>query len=539
MDRDPRQKEAYETFLREGTGQWTYLYRSWGKISDFSGAQFSALLTKARAAKASGSSSWDLPIGSGGPGFSQSYSGGRARTTYHRIGTEDVEPLVHYRDFHGVRPRELELSEEFRLLFNLWEDRKTRTFHYFDDAGNAVKAAEVTDNSVRVLTGLVRRYQSARQMHLALFTDSTLWSASLPSDQEDWDHSDGQMSISYYRDSSPGSGTFSRLLGTKVLAPPARKEAGIWPYEPKQQYENFIIGTDDLGRDVTHTSDPDQLANYFGKNPDSPHYLTPVYFRREVLNKYYANPDLYSVEDGYIRCAGLWGLRLDNDLQEHVVVFLGDLGRDIPYSEAHYWQSFNIAPQDKVSETLFRRAFLGEFADPKSVDLRFARLYHQTNEAWQAKYSWPLFKELHKDDAHVLAKLHIPVQDVQAEFDEQVGYLAKLLVDSLNEEAITQTIGKGPKGEKGLGKLERLLGEEGVDDLASLIRPLANVQGLRSRSSAHRKGADFDLTVAIGELDRQQGFEKLLTEAVQTLEALRQHAGDQTDEEAPTDDEVT
>ena len=205
-------------------------------------------------------------------------------------------------------------------------------------------------------------------------------------------------------------------------------------------------------------------------------------------------------------------------------MFLGDLGRDIPYSEAQYWRSFNIPPQNRVSETLVKRAFLAEFADPKSIHLRFARIYAQTNRAWEAKYGWPLFKPLHRDDAHVLAKLHVPVQDVQSEFDEQVGYLAKLLVDSLNEGAITNAIGKGEKGEKGIGKLERFLANEGVHDPASLLRPFANVQGLRSRGAAHRKAADFDLTVALGELDRPQGFEKLLTEAAQTLEALRQHA---------------
>jgi len=252
--------------------------------------------------------------------------------------------------------------------------------------------------------------------------------------------------------------------------------------------------------------------------------LTPVFFRRDVLNKYYANPDLYSVEDGYIRCAGLWGLRLDNDLQEHVMVFLGDLGRDIPLSEAQYWRSFNIAPQERVSETLIKRAFRGEFADPQSVDLRFARAYERTNRAWEAKYGWPLFKPLHTADEHVLAKLHIPLLDTQAEFDEQVGYLAKLLVDSLNVEAITPPMRNAAKSDGGLARLQRFLAEQGLTDPATTLRPFARIQGLRSRGAAHRKGSDYDLTVAIGELDRRQGFAKMLSEAVQTLELLRNHA---------------
>ena len=134
------------------------------------------------------------------------------------------------------------------------------------------------------------------------------------------------------------------------------------------------------------------------------------------------------------------------------MVFLGDLGRDLPLSEARYWRSFNIAPQDKVSDTLIRRAFLGQLTDPQSVDLRFARAYATTNSAWETKYGWPLFLELHEGDEHVLAKLHIPLQDTQAEFDEQIGYLAKLLVDSLNEAKFAESLPKGPEGRKGSGE---------------------------------------------------------------------------------------
>jgi hypothetical protein len=252
--------------------------------------------------------------------------------------------------------------------------------------------------------------------------------------------------------------------------------------------------------------------------------LTPVFFRREVLNKYYADPDRYSVEDGYIRCAGLWGLRLDNDVPDHVVVFLGDLGRDIPLSEARYWRSFNLTPQEQLSETLIKRAFLGQFADPVSVDLRFARVYAETKTVWEKAYGWPLFSDLHDDDAHILAKLHVPAGDSQSEFDEQVLYLAKLLVDYLNEDAITKSLQAPVKGEKGLAKLERFLAERGATDAAALVRPFASIQGLRSRGSAHRKGSDFDLSVAIGELSRTEGLRKLMSEAVNGLESLKSHA---------------
>lgn len=516
---DAAQKDKYEEFLRAGSGQWVTLYGSWGELGSFSGLRWSALLPKSSPPPTD--PSWELLAGPGEPGFAQYHRSGGRRTVYERVPSKPVEPLVHLRDFHGLRAGHPELSEQFRLLFNLWADWRTGDYFYFDKAGNQVKAAEVRPESVRVLTSLVRRYQAARQLCLALYIDSTLLSHALPEDDYEWRRRDEAYALDYYR----GKGMdkpYSRLFGKKLLPPPARKECGLWPFEPPRRFEQFVIAVDDLGREQLHTSEPETLANYFGKNPDSPHYLTPVFFRRAVLDKYYADADKYSVVDGMVGCAGLWGLRLDNDVPDHVMVFLGDLGRDIPYEEAQYWRSFNIPPPEKgVSETLFRRAFLGQFADAQSFDLRFARLYERTSRAWEAKFGWPLFLPLHDDDRHVLAKLHIPAGDGPAEFDEQILYLAKLTVDSLNEKELKAVVGPGPKGEKGLGKLERFLAGEGVDHPDEVVRPLAHIQGLRSRSSAHRKGADFDITVAIGDSGRRDGFELLLGKVSGSLAWVR------------------
>jgi pantothenate synthetase len=127
---------------------------------------------------------------------------------------------------------------------------------------------------------------------------------------------------------------------------------------------------------------------------------------------------------------------------------------------------------------------------------------------------------LHEDDRHVLSKLHTSVGDSQAEFDEQVLFLAKLLVDSLNEKAFTAGMAT-VRGEKGLAKLQRFLEDQGVADARALLKPLAEVQGLRSKGAAHRKGSSFDITVAIGELGRREGFNKLLEASIETLEALK------------------
>ena len=82
-------------------------------------------------------------------------------------------------------------------------------------------------------------------------------------------------------------------------------------------------------------------------------------FRREVLAKYFAEPERYSVSDGQLTCLSLWSCQIDNDLPSHVVVFLGDLGRDLPYEERLHWRQFNVSPEGGVRETNFRRSFSG------------------------------------------------------------------------------------------------------------------------------------------------------------------------------------
>lgn len=136
------------------------------------------------------------------------------------------------------------------------------------------------------------------------------------------------------------------------------------------------------------------------------------------------------------------------------------------------------------------------------------------------------------DDRHLLSKLHVPFGDTPSEFDEQILILAKLVVDSINEEAITNVIGKGPKGEKGLAKLERFLAEKGAKDARQILSAFGRVQGLRSRGAAHTKGSDFDISVAVGDAGRQDGFRNLLSDTIETLEALRSIA----DAESTPDD---
>ena len=518
-----------------GKEQWQDLYRSVSEEST-SFTMWSGLLDDSAAARAMEHDGWDLPIDDHRPGFSQSWRDGNEVTTYHSRGWDyGARPIIRYRTFHGAFPSYFEVDEELRLYHNLAEDKGRGVLFDFDASGREIEVVRLKENQVEARLRYLRQFQAGTSLHLAVFIDSRRYSklalADVLADERERVGTD--QGIRWRRnvarcDFKNDYATFSRLLCKVVLPPPARERAGIWPFEDDKANEpvRFIIGVDTDGNDVEHTSAPDALANYFGANPDAPQYLTPVHFRREVLAKYFAEPERYEVSDGRLTCLHLWSCQIDNDLESRVVVFLGDLGRDLPYEERLHWRQFNISPEGGISETSFRRSFLAQFADSQSSDLTFRQEYADTSHCWQERHGWALYLAPSAGDSHLLSTVRIPVTNSQAELDEQVGYLTKLLVDFLNEKELASRSGRLDEDAKGITKLELFLQKIGFPERQTFIQLLRNLQALRSAGSAHRKGSAYDKTRAkLGldparKADIMKGF---LEEAVKGLRALRRH----------------
>ena len=257
-----------------------------------------------------------------------------------------------------------------------------------------------------------------------------------------------------------------------------------------------------------------QARRLLRQESEAPNYLTPVFFRAEVLAKYYADPGKYSVEDGYLRCGSLWGLRMDNDHTDVVVVFLGDLGRELSEAERNYWLSFNIAPEGRtISQTTFKRGFLAEFADPQKPDL-----YSSTNTTTSTGVPriewWDFFLPLHGDDEHFLTGLRLLSKDNQAEFDSQLIALTKVVVDSLNEKEIAKGLRTLAENDKGITKLEKFFDEHGAVGYEPHVKFLRVLQDLRSKSAAHRKGSSYEKLIAdlqLADEGQQKVFAALLT----------------------------
>jgi len=440
------------------------------------GLMYSALIAKDKVTKVLSKYDWDLHL-SRGPGFSSYYDGNIEKISYYRFFEDGIEPIVYYREFPG-KESYLELSEEFRLYLNLYEEYKSnneKKYVYIDDNGDKDEVAVISKNKVKIQLRYLKQYISVRNMVFVIFFDlmrfseKTLEELSL----KETDKTNKKTYFIYnnlIRNIRIDNFRSQNWLFGKVLIP------GFKDFKPKlfedRKFEKFIVGTDKNGNEKYVSS---------GKNT-----LITVYFKREVLDKYYNDPSKFEVEDGLVRAHGLWTLRIDNNNSGYVIVFSKDLGL-LPYKEQIYWKSCNVAPplNKGLSRAAYLRNIMGEFAKPDSPELYFKDKYREFSNKWYKKYSWYLFKPLSKNDEHHFISLHRPSPENRKEFDEQVISLVKIIIDSLNEKELKKRI-TSADGDKGISKFDKFLKANNCER-PGMIEFFKNLQDLRSYTVAHRK----------------------------------------------------
>ena len=126
----------------------------------------------------------------------------------------------------------------------------------------------------------------------------------------------------------------------------------------------------------------------------------------------------------------------------------------------------------------------------------------------------------------------MPVTNSQAEVDEQIIHLTKLLVDSLNEKELEARAKDLEKGTKGIGKLAGFLEATQFAQRQPVVQFLRDLQTLRSTGSAHRKGSGYDKIVAslgIKSSKKPDAIRRLLEKATAALQTLRLHYCGQQD----------
>lgn len=518
-------------FAELGRSEWIVVYSSHRDSSEWA-TFYCALFSNERIEKSLSDPSWDLSIGHGLPGFSFHFESGKEIATYYRFSDEGIEPLVIWREFHGMKEGYFEISEEFRHYFNLYYDKVNNRFLKIDDNGDDEVVILMSDNEIKIKLRLIKEFLAVKKMWLALFFSIDRFSEKKIEELgigeyhehkkgDDYIYSIGARNIDFMTDKNKESQGW--LLGKKLIPGLKDFKPALFGREEKR-FVDFVIGIDEDGKEITYTCDEDKLANFFGKNQGSPYFLTPVLFRKEVLTKYYSQPQKYEVRDGYLSCGGLWSLHIDNDQPEHVMVYLGDLGH-LSYKEQLYWKGFNVATKGKISHTAWKRGIKAEFANPESSDLFFKQKYTVFQEGWEKKFGWKFFRTPDKGDEHHFKALRIPLTNEQKEFDEQVLSLVKIFIDSLNEKEIEKGLSIIKENARGIDKLEEFLKAKGFI-FTEMIQFLRNLQDLRSAGVAHLKGSKYEKIkkeFSIGQKSLSQVFDDILIKCIRTLNTLEDH----------------
>lgn len=476
---------------------------------------------------------WDLFHNDGMPGASRSYSEGKEHVSYHRFGkSRAAEPLVIDRQFSSLRTNYSEISEEFRLFHDLYFDRKKDQYLKFDGPGNTEVIVTIKENRVDIRLKEILQYLAIKEMYLSIQFDYCEFSRFTLQDLElDIGGTETREQLLlwglYFGEFGFGrSRAYSKLSGKRLIEPFPKEKSGFWGFaeEKEQKHVDFIIGATEYGDEIIHSANPDTLANNFGSNLGAPHFLSPVFFRKQVLDKYFQQPSKYQVADCHLACGSLWGLQLDNQNSDYVCAWLGDLG-NLHFEEQLHWRSHNIAPPAQVSEVFYRRQILGQFAASERIEDKFRKRYKELQNTSIQTLNYSLLKPLEQEDMHHFLSMRIAASEEQKEFDELIISLTKILIDSLNEKELRKCLqveeNAGLKGS--IAILEKVLTVSSAHDYQARIQFLRNLQDLRSSSAAHRKGSNYKKAAAkfdIPEKSLSQAFVLILEKSIDLMTYL-------------------
>ncbi|TAJ09057.1 hypothetical protein DMA11_20815 [Marinilabiliaceae bacterium JC017] len=461
-------KDINSKFTKDG---WVTIYDSSSNENE-SSLIYCCLVDKDKKEESEKNNSWHFHIGSEGK---PSVWGDNSYTSNAETG---IEPFLVQRNFSLSDRYEsfFDVSEEFILYFNLYEkgdNKQNRKYYYIDDLGNLDEVLIFEPKRIRVKLKYLKEYITIREMY---FIVTYSFDRFIKANKIDWEINSVDEVISenhyiYHRLIRPLDNRMqSAILGKVFIEPNTQKK---YHQDLSDDYETFSIGYDENG---------DELFESCEKTNEK--YFKLTYFKKEVLNKYYNEPQKYEVDSFGIR-SKFFSLKIDNNIEEYVPVFLVELGC-LPYKEQLHWKQYNIPPQDEfgMSSIYYKTMIEGNWAEhPETPDLFFKFKYKDFNKKWKDKFGWEFYKPLAEQDKHIFTALHVPTTNNVKAFCEQILTIVKLTIDRLNEKHLQKEISL-ESGDKGITKLEKYLKSKEIE-IPQMFEFLRNLQSLRSGLMAH------------------------------------------------------
>jgi hypothetical protein len=362
------------------------------------------------------------------------------------------------------------------------------------DVEECIKRIEFDGGQAIVLkSSVLDRYSAVSRTKLLRMFDFTRFrECNFPGwgDSRDERYLPEQPGIAVWLTVQPGVGSYSR--GVQIIEPRmtvASVRNQLWGVDEEEdrQYASFIAQDWKNKRIEEISCAPGATVNYFTKS-DLPFELSPAYFRPEVLSKYKADRQKYTLQDRSISCRGAWYLQTyDINQAGQVHTYLVYLRR-LPYEEQLHWKQYNEEPKTGLSKRAFTTDFEGqcyEGYDPLPALKNRLRGLLESNCPW-----WTL------PDQSQLDEVHYPVTASRDEWANEIMALDQLIVEGLIQKwlkAKAIKLGKAPSASMRQLKLLELclvgLGFE-EDYAYEVMCPFREIHNLRCLVRGHRWGSD-------------------------------------------------
>ncbi|MFE9790062.1 hypothetical protein ACFYO7_32305 [Nocardia salmonicida] len=289
------------------------------------------------------------------------------------------------------------------------------------------------------------------------------------------------------------------------------------------KYPEFIHGLNaDTHAPLKHSCDPDELGTYFDRDGSRLHYLTPIYFKREVLEPYAAQPTTYRITATRLSCLGLWSVSIGFNSAGLVEVYLGDLGRDLPPEEWGRWLAHNVLPEGTMDEGRFRRDFLGQWADSKDLPGDLRRVRQTAAQVSAELLGIPLWRELPEEHLAEWESIIGPLNEDPASLGKSLLLLPIVIIDAINPAPLKTYLGGAEKGEQSMKLLQRFT--EKLGDESNCTAILRQLWEFRSKGGvAHFAGSEARATRAtlgIEGMTNLEAFESIVSRITDMLNTI-------------------
>ena len=406
---------------------------------------------------------------------------------YDGVTYDDFEYLIALRTFEKYE-MSVEINPKFIWYGNLVKGKEG----YYNSITDEL-VIRVSERKIVVQREYLKDFLCAYHKICVIVCDHRRWFNSEDEVREQYRNIKGKNYF-YALNVSPSSGYsidykyFASIIGKTIIMPFKKPHHEDYrDITQQEQYEDFIVDYDEDEDEVMYyTCNEKELANFFGANPEAPHFLTPVYFQRKVLERYNGDARNYTVTDSMITFLNEWSIPFNINKENIVSVWLGDLGR-IPYEEQQYWKAYNIPPKGGMDQKFIDRQLKNVWTDPSRLESKLVPALNKMNAIISEKYDDIIFKVLSDADKEIYNTFMLPTNYSMPEYQSFLMKLCKLVSESINVSLIKKVMGddfdETVKGSILL--LGMFLEFVGIDKERRISTSIKKVQDSRNKLAGH------------------------------------------------------